>query len=69
MTDLKPFLNTKAVADWLGVSTRTVCLWAECNELPAIRVGKQWRFRRNQIIAWIASRENIFAHSVQRGTR
>src|SRR2546430_2164561 len=38
-------MTTEAVAKWLGVSTRTVCLWAECNEIPAIKVGRQSRFR------------------------
>lgn len=48
-------LNTAQVAAWLGISPRTVCLWAECSELPAIRVGRQWRFQREAIERWLAS--------------
>ena len=40
-----PLLSTSAVAKWLGVSARTICFWAECGEIPAIKVGRQWRFR------------------------
>lgn len=58
MMDTKRLLNTKEVAEWLGISVRTVCLWAECDELPAIRIGKQWRFRHEQITAWLTIREN-----------
>jgi excisionase family DNA binding protein len=47
-------LNTSEVALWLGISTRTVCLWAECSVLPAIKLGRQWRFRRETILQWIA---------------
>jgi excisionase family DNA binding protein len=42
-------LTTEEVARWLGIATRTVCTWAECSELPAIKVGRQWRFRREAI--------------------
>jgi excisionase family DNA binding protein len=40
-------------AKWLGVSTRTVCLWAECEEIPAIKIGRQWRFREGQLSEWL----------------
>jgi excisionase family DNA binding protein len=50
-----PLLTTAAVAKWLGVSTRTVCLWAECAELPAIKIGRQWRFREGDLWRWIES--------------
>jgi len=51
----EPLLTTAAVARWLGVSTRTVCLWAECRELPAIKIGRQWRFREGELTAWLQS--------------
>jgi excisionase family DNA binding protein len=46
-------LTTAAVARWLGISTRAVCLWAECNEIPAIKVGRQWRFRQDELREWL----------------
>jgi len=48
-------LTTAAVARWLGVSTRTICLWAECRELPAIKIGRQWRFREGELTSWLQS--------------
>jgi len=50
-----PLLTTAAVAKWLGVSTRTVCLWAECQEIPALKVGRQWRFREGELSSWLGS--------------
>jgi excisionase family DNA binding protein len=51
----EPFLTTAAVSKWLGVSTRTVCLWAECREIPAIKLGRQWRFRESELTSWLQS--------------
>lgn len=48
-----PLLTTAAVAKWLGVSTRTVCLWAECKEIPALKIGRQWRFREGDLSVWL----------------
>jgi excisionase family DNA binding protein len=39
-------LRTSDIARILGIAERTVCLWAECSQLPAIKVGRQWRFPR-----------------------
>ncbi len=51
----EPLLTTAAVAKWLGISTRAVCLWAECKVIPAIKVGRQWRFRHDEISQWLQS--------------
>jgi excisionase family DNA binding protein len=51
----EPLLTTAAVAKWLGISTRAICLWAECRELPAIKVGRQWRFRQDELSDWLRS--------------
>jgi len=49
----EPLMTTAAVSKWLGVSTRTVCLWAECKEIPAIKLGRQWRFRESELANWL----------------
>ena len=45
-------LTTEQVAKWLGIAPRTVCTWAECNQLPAVKVGRQWRFHRQELLDW-----------------
>jgi len=45
-------LTTAEVAALLRISPRTVRLWAECSELPALRIGRQWRFRVGDISEW-----------------
>lgn len=49
----EPLLSTAAVAKWLGVSTRAICLWAECKEIPAMKIGRQWRFRQDELRSWL----------------
>ena len=48
-----PLLSTAAVAKWFGVSARTICFWAECGEIPATKVGRQWRFREEDLKQWL----------------
>ena len=50
-----PLLNSAQVAGWLGVSQRTVCLWAELSEIPGFKLGHQWRFREDDIRSWLQS--------------
>jgi len=48
-------LTTRELAKWLGIAERTVCTWAECGELPARKLGRQWRFRRTEISSWLTN--------------
>ncbi len=57
-------LSANKVSKWLGVAPRTVRLWAECGEIPAIKVGKQWRFCEADIRVWLAQQNpNLTARS------
>lgn len=52
MTDL---LTTKQVQTLLRVDRTTIYRMVESGRLPAIRVGKQWRFARPEIERWLAT--------------
>jgi excisionase family DNA binding protein len=45
--------TVRQVADYLNVNDRTVYRMAERGDLPAFKVGDAWRFRRQDIDAWI----------------
>jgi excisionase family DNA binding protein len=49
MTD--KFLTTEEVLQYLNVNLRTVYRWLKAGQLPAIRVGRQWRFRQSDLDA------------------
>jgi len=50
-------LTPEDVAEMLGVSRRTVTRMAAAGELPAVRIGSQWRFRPESITDWQEARE------------
>ncbi|HSL24366.1 MAG TPA: helix-turn-helix domain-containing protein [Vicinamibacterales bacterium] len=54
---LPPFLKTDEVLDSLKVTPRTLYRLIRAGELPAVRVGRQWRFRRADLEHWLAARE------------
>lgn len=54
---LPAFLTTEEVLGCLKVTPRTVYRLIRIGELPAVRVGRQWRFRRSDLENWLAARE------------
>ena len=56
MADALEVLTIRGVADVLKVGTKTVYTMAQNGELPAFKVGGQWRFRRADIDRWIQAR-------------
>ena len=55
------FLTTDEVLEYLQVNLRTVYRLIKAGKIPAVRVGRQWRFRKRDIDAWLDSQR-------QRGT-
>jgi excisionase family DNA binding protein len=49
------FLTTEEVLDYLQVNLRTVYRLIKAGRIPAVRVGRQWRFRKQDIDAWLES--------------
>ena len=47
-------LTIRQLAEYLMVSEKTVYRMLDRNEIPAIRVGAQWRFRQGDIDAWLS---------------
>jgi excisionase family DNA binding protein len=48
-------LDVEGAARVLGVSTRTIYALARKGEIPAMRVGREWRFTRRNLIEWVAN--------------
>lgn len=49
------FLTTEEVLEYLQVNLRTVYRLIKAGKIPAVRVGRQWRFRKSDIDAWLDS--------------
>lgn len=50
------WINIDDAADYLGIKTVTLRGWIKKDSsIPAHKVGKQWKFKRSEIDAWIKS--------------
>lgn len=53
------FLTTEEVLGYLQVNLRTVYRLIDAGKLPAVRVGRQWRFRRRDIDRWLDRQHQV----------
>lgn len=58
-------LTLEQVADYLNVDKFTVYRLLADKELPAFKVGNQWRFKRKMIENWLMQHSNLKRKSSQ----
>jgi len=46
-------LNVKQVAEYLQLKESTIYSWAQDGKVPAIKIGRTWRFRRSDLDLWL----------------
>jgi len=46
-------LTIEDVASYLRLTPQTIYRWAQEKRIPAVKLGKEWRFRRSIIDAWL----------------
>jgi len=63
------FLTTEEVLEYLQVNLRTVYRLIKAGKIPAVRVGRQWRFRKRDIDAWLESQRPRNARPVPYAAR
>ena len=51
------FLTTEEVLEYLQVNLRTVYRLIKAGKIPAVRVGRQWRFRKADIDLWLEGQQ------------
>jgi len=54
--DLPELLDVKQVAAYLGLHEVTVLRFARRRRLPGFKVGREWRFRADELRAWVQAR-------------
>lgn len=52
-------LNAQAAADLLGAHVETIRRMARRGDIPAFKVGKDWRFRRTALLTWSETNPRI----------
>lgn len=51
------WISIDEAAEYLGVNKDSVRNWIkkENNEIPAHKIGKQWKFKKNELDEWVLS--------------
>ncbi|HET7618692.1 MAG TPA: helix-turn-helix domain-containing protein [Vicinamibacterales bacterium] len=62
-SQLETFLTTEEVLSYLNVTPRTIYRLIRSGELPALRIGRQWRFRRGDLDAWLERQRSVGTQS------
>lgn len=53
----KSWISIDEAAKYMDVKTRTVRSWIkkENSDIPAHKIGKQWKFKMSELDAWVKS--------------
>ena len=49
------WLSVDEMSEYLGVSKDTVYTWISAKAMPAHRVGRLWKFKRDEVDDWVKS--------------
>ena len=49
------WLSVDEIAEYLGVSKDTVYVWINEKGMPAHRMGRLWKFKREEVDEWVIS--------------
>ena len=49
---MEEYLTAKQVAKYLQVKPLTVYQWARTNKIPAVKIGRIWRFKKILLIVF-----------------
>jgi excisionase family DNA binding protein len=49
------WLSVDEIADYLSVVKASIYRWIERRNLPAHKLGKLWKFKRDEVDAWVRS--------------
>lgn len=59
-------LTLEEVAHYLRLKPQTIYKWAQEKRIPAVKLGKEWRFRKSVLDRWLddqlLSEESGFRH-------
>lgn len=50
---MENIMTIEEVAKYLKMKPQTIYLWAQKGNIPAVKLGKEWRFRKDVIDEWL----------------
>jgi excisionase family DNA binding protein len=52
--------NLEEVAKHLGVTKDTIRNWIKKSDIPAHKIGRQWKFKLSEVDEWVKSGKSAF---------
>ena len=49
------WISIDEAAKYLGVTKDTIRNWIKKTDIPACKIGKQWKFKLSEVDAWVKS--------------
>ncbi len=59
---MQKLMTIKEVADYLRLSKVTVYKMTRQGKIPALKIGKQWRYNKSEIDSWVKQKSNDKHH-------
>jgi len=47
------WLTLEQIAEYLQMSTSSIYKMAQAGKIPAYKVGRQWRFKKDEVDRWV----------------
>lgn len=63
------FWSVDEVSGYLGVKRDTVYKWIGRRKLPAHKLGRLWKFRKEEVDNWVASEQSSSRAAPRRSSR
>jgi excisionase family DNA binding protein len=57
-------VSSSETAEMLGIHQKTLERMARQGDIPAIKIGKKWKFRQSTVEGWLIKQENVHSQSV-----
>lgn len=51
------WLTLEQIAEYLQMSTSSIYKMAQVGKIPSHKVGRQWRFRKEEIDSWVEKKK------------
>ncbi len=51
-------MSVHEMAEYLNVNISTIYMWSQKGQMPALKIGNLWRYRRSEIDAWLNERRS-----------
>jgi PTS system nitrogen regulatory IIA component len=54
----EPLMGVREIAEYLNVHISSIYMWSQKGQMPAIKMGSMWRYRRSEIDEWLNERRS-----------